>query len=44
MQSRKGDKGSKMPKMINLASAGLRKSARLANKPKQNMVYLLNSY
>ena len=31
----KGGKGSKMPKIIDLVSTGLRKSVRFANKPKQ---------
>ena len=31
----KGLKGSKIPKMIDLASTGLRRSASLANKPKE---------
>ena len=47
MPSRKGDKGSKgskIPKMIDLASTGLRRSSRLANKPKKNVVSLLNSH
>ena len=35
MTYREGEKGSKMPKMIDLASTGLRRSSRLANKPKQ---------
>ena len=39
-----GEKGSKIPKMINMASTGLRISTRLANKPKQNMVYFLNHH
>ena len=35
MPSREGEKGSKMPKMINIASTGVKSSARLDNKPKQ---------
>ena len=30
-----GDKGSKIPNIIDLVSTGLRRAARLANKPKQ---------
>ena len=33
--SRGREKGSKMPNMIDLASTSLRRSIRLANKPKQ---------
>ena len=35
-------KGIKMSKMIDLASTVLMRSASLANKTKQNMVYLIN--
>ena len=35
MPSCKGVKGSKMTKMIDLASTGIRRSASLINKPKQ---------
>ena len=31
----KGEKGPKIPKTIDLESTGLKRSARLANKPKQ---------
>ena len=37
------EKRLKIPKMINLSWTCLRRSARLANKTKQNMAYLLNS-
>ena len=36
VSSCEGDKRSKFPKMLNLALAGLRISARLDNKPKTN--------
>ena len=35
---REGEKGSKMPNMINLESTGIRRSVMLYNKPRQNYV------
>ena len=35
MPSYEGEKGSKIPKIIGLASTGIRRSASLVNKPKQ---------
>ena len=42
MPSHEGEKVPQMPKVIDMESTGLRISARLANKTRQKMVYLLN--
>ena len=40
--SHEGEKGSKMSKMTDMEFPGLRRLSKLDNKPRQNMVYLIN--